>query len=107
MFNSGSIVLDASIQNLAEELGEDRIPVVEVTLFNIAGNNVVSVGGPAHQSTLSPTVHGFQVVAAAADGPSGVVKIGPFSSNGAPFDMNQIYVLGTNNQRLGVAWVSP
>jgi len=107
MFHSGSVTLDGTIQNLATELGLSRVHASEVKLYNKVGQAVINVGGPEHASTLSATVHGFQVVAAAADGPDGIVSIGPFSSTGAPIDMNEIYVLGTNNQILGVSWVSP
>lgn len=107
-FHSGSITLDGTIQNLETALGTTRARATQVKFYNIPGNDPVNVGGPEHETTLSATVHGFQVnPAVLAGGQDGTEDIGPFSSTGAVIGLADVYVLGTNNEILGVSWVTP
>ena len=73
-----------------------RIPVQQVIIHNPTGNGSITIG----TSAMDATNYGF-LVAAAANSPS----IGPFSS-GAPLNLNELYIRGTDDQVVRVFYIT-
>lgn len=73
-----------------------RIPVQQVIVHNPTGNGVVTIG----TSAMDATNYGF-LVAAGANSP----PIGPFSS-GAPLNLNELYIRGTDAQVVRVFYIT-
>lgn len=73
-----------------------RIPVNQVIVHNPTGNASITIG----TSAMDATNYGF-LVAAGANSP----PIGPF--NAAPFNLNELYIRGTDTQVVRVLYTTP
>lgn len=77
-------------------------PVKQVTFYNDTGNAAVKVG----TSAITSTSYGFIVpVSAVATGITGIVQIGPFSGE-SPFNLDEIWLLGTQNNIIRVNYIT-
>lgn len=73
-------------------------PVKWVRLENPTGNADVKVG----DKTITSTAYGFIV----EDGPAVSKDIGPFGGGECPFNLEDVYVLGTDGQTLHVSYMT-
>lgn len=89
-------VLTVTLSGSAQQLTATVTPVRQIFFENDTGNADVKVG----TSTLSSTVYGFIVEA----GPSKPKSMGPFSGD-SPLGLQEIWVLGTDTQKLRVTYI--
>jgi hypothetical protein len=88
--------LNKTLTGNNDQVTTTHIPVRQVLIFNDTGNGTLLVG----DKNISATVYGF-AVAAATVGPS----IGPFS-NQLPLNLEEIWLRGTNNNIVRIAYVT-
>ena len=77
------------------QVSATRIPVNQVIIHNPTGNGSVTVG----TASMDATNYGI-LVAAGANSP----PIGPF--NAAPFNLNELYLRGTDTQVVRVFYIT-
>lgn len=89
--------LNLTMTGAAQQVTTTRTPILWVKFESVTGNADVLVGN----SNITATIYGFIV----EDGPTADKEVGPFSQ-GAPMDLTEFYVIGTNTQILHVSYVA-
>lgn len=95
---SKNFTLNGSTQSLADSSPNQHRPVKWLNIENPTGNNIVLVG----DVNTTATVYGFSVSA----GPTAAKTIGPFGGGECPFNLENVYVRGTNNEVIHVSYVT-
>ena len=93
-FKAKNFTLDGTSQPLATT----HIPVKWVRVENTTGNADVKIG----DSTLTAAIFGFTVTA----GPATIKDIGPFSGGECPFNLENVFVKGTDGQVIHITYVT-
>lgn len=89
------VTANLTMNGSAQQVSTTRTPIVWIRFFNVTGNAAVSVG----DANISATIYGESIPAA------GTATVGPFS-DGAPMDLTQFWVIGTNTQVLRIQYIT-
>lgn len=89
--------LDVTLGATAAAVISTHTPVTWVRIESVTGNADVKIG----DSNLSATSYGFIV----EDGPANSKDIGPYGGGTSPFNLEEIFALGTNNQVIHLTYI--
>lgn len=98
MLRSKNFTLDGTSQSLADASPNQHRPIKWLRIESETGNAAVLVG----TSTLTATIYGFSVTAGAAASKD----IGPFGGGECPFNLEDVYVRGTDTQVIHVTYAT-
>lgn|SRR3990167_6762493 len=98
MIRSKNFTLDGTAQSLADATPNGHRPIKWLRIESATGNADVRVG----DENLTAAVYGFTV----EDGPTASKDIGPFGGGESPFNLEDVYVLGTDSQVLHLTYIT-
>ena len=98
MIRSKNFTLDGTSQSLADASPNGHRPIKWLRIESVTGNADVKVG----DNNLTSTDWGFIV----EDGPTASKDIGPFGGGESPFNLEDVYVLGTDAQVLHLSYIT-
>lgn len=97
-FYSKNFPLDGTTQSLADASPNQHRPIKLLIIENPTGNNVVLVG----DSNTTAAIYGFSVTA----GPTAAKSIGPFGGGECPFNLENVYVRGTEGETIHLTYLT-